>query len=32
MLPYPLTTFQIQNSIKTNLNLTVFIKEISYLK
>ena len=32
MPPYPLKNFQIQNIIKMNLNLMVFIQEIIYLK
>ena len=33
MTPHPLTNFEIQNIIKTNLNLMiVFIQEITYIK
>ena len=32
MLPYPLTNFEIQKIIKTNLNLMVSIQEKIYLK
>ena len=32
MLPHPLANFEIQNIIKINLNLGLFIEEIIYLK
>ena len=32
MPPHPLTNFEIQNIIKININLMVFIQEIIYLK
>ena len=32
MSPHPLTNFETQNIIKSNLNLMVFIQEIIYLK
>ena len=32
MQPHHLNNFEIQNTIKTNLNLMVFIQEIVYLK
>ena len=30
MPPHPLTNFEIQNIIKTNLNLMMFIQEVIY--
>ena len=32
MLPHPLTNFEIQNIMKINLDLMVFIQEIIYKK
>ena len=32
MEPHPLTNFEIQNIIKLNLNLELFIQELIYLK